>query len=112
MFLDLTKQSKSLKLFVHPVALSDLSIHKLRWFLCKFIRSADPGSFPKTHDLRKLAASYAFFRSMSVSEMCDLVGWSSVRVFTKHYLRQITELSTPLVVLGTRISESAKSLSN
>ena len=97
----ITEESKSLKLFVIPGDLSDLSLHKLRLHLCKFIRMANPASFPRPHDLRKLATSYAFMRSMSCDEICSLVGWSSLRGFRRHYLHQISELSSPVVMLGT-----------
>ena len=73
-FLDLSKNSKSVKLFVHPIFLTDLTINKLRWFLCKFIREADPSAFPRPHDLRKLATSFAFFRNVSATEICNLTG--------------------------------------
>ena len=99
-YLSLTARTRSFKLFVDPRDLSDLSIHKLRLYLCKFIRISNPGSFPKTHDLRKLATSYAFFNHMSSNELCDVVGWSSIRVFYKHYLKRISELSSSVVMLG------------
>ena len=61
---------------------------------------------PKTHDLRKLATSYAFFKSMSLKEVCDLVGWASIRVFKKHYMQEIGEVSAQFVALGTEIQPS------
>ena len=66
----------------------------------------DPGSFPRAHDLRKRATSYAFFKAMSSQQMCDLVGWSSINVFKRHYLRQIEDLSSPVVVLGSVVNPS------
>ena len=107
-FLLLSRDTKSSKLFVHPKSLGDLSIAKLRWYLCRCIRWADPSSFPKAHDLRKIATSFAFFRNMSTSEICNLVGWQSVGVFKKHYLKQISEISSPVVVLGSKLSGSVK----
>ena len=104
LYLKLSSATKSIKLFVHPSSLTELSVHKLRYFICKFIRSANPGSFLKSHDLQKLATSYAFFQSMSTQEICDLVGWSSVRVFKKHYLKQITAVSSSIICLGKEIS--------
>ena len=92
---------------MNPNDLSELSVNKLRLYMCKFIRLANPGSFPKPHDLRKLATSYAFFRSMSIEELCNIVGWASIRVFRKHYMRNISELSSSVVVLGSVVSGSA-----
>ena len=91
------------------MSLGDLTVNKIRHFLCKFIRLGDPASFPKAHDLRKIATSYAFFKSMTNQEICDLVGWSSIRVFKRHYLRQINEISSSLVVLGSAVGTSSAS---
>lgn len=71
-YLDTTSASKAFKIFVDPKNLQDLSLAKIRILLCQFIRLADPGSFPKSHDLRKVATSFAFFRSLSFSEICVL----------------------------------------
>ena len=90
-----------MKIFIDFNTLSDVSISKLRLWICKFIRSADSTAFPKAHDLRKVASSFAFFRSMNVREMCSVTGWSSIRVFRRHYLRQIEEVSSSLIVLGS-----------
>ena len=107
-YLLVTEASNSFKLFVNPVSLLDLSLFKLRFFICRFIREADPGSFPKTHDLRKYASSFAFFRGMDISNVCNLVGWSSFRIFKKHYLKPIKEVKSSLVVLGSRFPGSAR----
>ena len=104
LYLDSTSCTKSFNIFVHPISLQDISIHKLRLALCKFIRLGDSNAFPKAHDLRKTATSYAFFKGMSSSQLCDLVGWSSIQVFKRHYLKQIDEISSPLVVLGTVVN--------
>ena len=108
LYLEGTARTRSFRMFVHPTSLSDLSVHKIRLSLCKFIRLGDPGSFPRAHDLRKMATSYAFFKSMSSQEICDLVGWSSIGVFKRHYLRQIEEISSSLVVLGSVVQGSAR----
>ena len=105
-FLALSCSTQSFKLFVRP-DLSDLSVNKLRWYICKFIRLGDPGSFPKVHDLRKVASSYAFFNSMNTEEICSLVGWSSFRTFKRHYLKSIKEVKSALVVLGVKTSGSS-----
>ena len=102
-YLSLSGNTKSFKLFVHPESLQDLSLYKLRFYLCKFIKLANPGAFPKVHDIRKLATSFAFFRSMSTNDICDLVGWSSIRVFKKHYLKQIEGISSSIVCLGREV---------
>ena len=109
-YLRLTSSSTSVKLFVNPLTLRDLSLFKIRFFLCKFIRIAEPESFPKTHDLRKYASSFAFFRGMRVEDICNLVGWASFRVFKKHYLKSITEIKSAIVVLGSSFPGSRKDI--
>ena len=39
----------------------------------KLIILANPNSWPKDRDLQKISSSLAFFRAMSVSDVCDLV---------------------------------------
>ena len=102
-YLDSSSSTKSFKLFVNPVDLSDLSIAKIRLYLCMFIRIADPGSVPLSHDLRKIASSFAFFHSMSFQEIQGVTGWKSCRVFVKHYLKQINEVSSSFVALGSKV---------
>ena len=63
---------------------------------------SDPGSFPGTHDLRKVVLSYAFFRTMSVVDISGVPGWSSCRVFEKHYMFRIKEVGSSFLTLGYR----------
>ena len=109
-FLTLTSAAVSLKLFVKPIDLSDLSLLKLKFYLCKFIRLADPGSFPRVHDLRKVASSLAFLRNVDLGDICNLTGWSSIRVFRKHYLKEIRAVKSSLVTMGSAVPGSAKQL--
>ena len=105
-YLSVTSNTTSIKLFVHPSTLKDLTLPQLRYFICLFIREAHPGSFPKVHDLRKLASSYAFFRTMSLEDICEVTGWSSCRVFRRHYLSRLQEVATPFVALGSTVHSS------
>ena len=68
-YLIATSKTGSTKVFVDPVPLLDTSIYRLRLYLYQFVRLRDPGAFPKAHDLRKLAASFAFFKSMTSEEV-------------------------------------------
>ena len=105
-YLTETASTKSFKVFVSHSDLTDLSLPKIRLMLCQFIRLADPGSIPKSHDLRKVASSFAFLRSMSLSDICGVTGWASGRVFRKHYLHSIRQISSSFVALGTKVSKS------
>ena len=103
LYLRKTSLTTSFKIFIHPVTLKDVSIQKLRLSMCKFIRLGDPSAFPRTHDLRKLASSFAFLKSMSSAQLCKLVGWASIKVFKRHYLKQIGEVSASFIALGSKV---------
>ena len=77
-----------------------LSKGNIRVTLVRLIRKAHPRAFPRSHDLRKLASSLAFFGEMSVSDISTFTGWSSQRVFLRHYLGEITELRHRCVAMG------------
>ena len=62
---------------------------------------SDPGSFPGTHDLRKVVVLYAFFRAMSVVDISG-AGWSSGRVFKEHCMSRIKEVDSSFLPLGYR----------
>ena len=72
-YLQLSSATKYFKLFVNPLDLSDLSLAKLRLYLCSFIRTADPGSVPLSHDLRKVASSFAFFIQCPLNKLKELL---------------------------------------
>ena len=99
-FLFLSGNSTSTKLFVHHHSLESITIRKLRWYMCKLIKLSNPESYPRTHDIRKMAASFAFFNQMSLEEICSFSGWRSLKVFRKHYLIDIEHLSSGTVVMG------------
>ena len=99
-YLEATSSTRSEQLFVDPGRLVGLSVHKIRLSMCRLVKLADPGSFPRSHDLRKMASSLAFFRTMSMEEICAVTGWSSIRVFRRHYLQRLSEVAPSVVVLG------------
>ena len=88
--------------------MEDFSVNKLRLVVWKFIRLANPDSFLRSHGLRKMTSSYAFFRQMDVQEIYEVVGGSSILVFRRHYLKGIEEVSSSLVVLGSEVPASVK----
>ena len=73
-YLEVSSASRSLNLFFDSVSFHSLSLAKIRLLLCKFIRLTDPESFPKSHDLRKVASSFAFLRTMSLADIYEVVG--------------------------------------
>ena len=74
--------------------------------MCKLIKLSNPGSIPRSHDIRKLAASFAFFRFMSTEEICSFTGWWSVRVFRRSYLVDIECLVNKAVVMGKQFKSA------
>ena len=57
------------------------------------IKSSQPNTFPRAHDLRKFATSLAFFRNMKIQDINDRTGWKSKSVFRKRYLVNIREVA-------------------
>ena len=41
------------------------------------------------HQVRSMAASWAYFKDTSLSEIRRAVGWKSASVFAQHYLRDV-----------------------
>jgi integrase len=56
--------------------------------LCEVIEKADPGSFPKGHDIRKVATSLAWTRGLSPQAIADRAFWRSSSVFVDRYLHE------------------------
>ena len=59
------------------------SVSKL---LCEVIEEADPGKFPKAHDLRRVATSLAWTRGLDPSEIAQRAFWRSSSIFIDRYL--------------------------
>ena len=91
-------------LFLHAITDKPLAKSACSRIICAIIKDSQPGSFPKGHDLRKMATSLAFFRDMHLSEICQRVGWASANVFIKYYLKDIRDCQKSCVVLGTPTS--------
>ena len=104
-YLEATNSSSHGHLFRNPSG-GHLSKGNIRVTLARLIRRALPHAFPRSHDLRKMAASLAFFGDMSFSEMSQFTGWSSQRVFIKHYLGEMTELRHRCVAMGRSVGPS------
>ena len=102
-YLNRTVTTKSIKIFMDPVSLSDLSVRKVRLLMCQFIREADPQSFSCCHDLRKMASSLAFLHSVSVEEICNVTGWASIWVFRKHNFQSAVHSGASCVVMGKEL---------
>ena len=91
-YLNLTKKTKSSHLFVHPVHLGKWNLAAMRLAIVRFIKSSQPLSLARAHDLRKVATSLAFFSKMNIDTINKKMGWKSRKVFLKHYLHRVKEL--------------------
>lgn len=54
----------------------------------------------KAHDIRGLAASWAFLRNVALDEVMDACSWRSSNTFIRHYLKDMEEVSGSLHRLG------------
>jgi len=61
-YLERTKNYHSESLFVDCKSKKALPAPRISFFLCKLINLADPGTFPKGHDVRKMSSSLAWTR--------------------------------------------------
>ena len=68
------------------------------------IKTANPDSIPKSQDIRRMASSMVFFSDIRVSDMSELTGWSSSRVFIRHYFKEVSDLVTASVVMGRQLA--------
>ena len=96
-----TNHTQSGGLFTHPVTQKPLSLRQLGALVCKLIRTADPSTKVKIHDVRKYAASCALAETMQISGVVSALRWSSARTFWKYYMAHTAPLSIPAVLPGT-----------
>ena len=99
------------KLFVHFTPNTQLFTTHFRRWVAETIQltyeNSSQSDLPKikTHDVRGISASIAFYRNTPLKELCGLIGWKSSNVFVRHYLRDMaanTELQDiPLVAART-----------
>ena len=93
-YLHLTFKSKSLMLFVYPIHLRDWNIAAMRLAIVRFIKNSQPLSLPRSHDLRKMATSLAFYNNLSIEQINTKVGWKSRNVFRTNYLINLQDVQT------------------
>ena len=75
-----------------------LTIHKLSYHICQFIRLADPVTRIRAHDVRKYASSCSFVNTMLVGDLVSAMNWSSPATFFKFYFTQTEPLCTPVAL--------------
>ena len=77
-----------------------MTVDGVRQKILYSIKSADPGSWPKAHEVRKVATSLNYFEFMEFEDLKQYTGWKSQKVFYRHYLKSIEEVSLPTVAAG------------
>lgn len=103
-YMDLTKSLTSGPLFRCHSSDRPLTTAGIRSAMTSLIKISNPDSVPKSHDIRKLASSYAFMEGMNVTEMANFTGWAGSKVFLRHYLKEINDLQQGCVAMGRVVS--------
>lgn len=102
LYLEKTVLFKEGPLFLNPKSIKAASMPCIRYLFRDLIIKADPSAKAKFHDVRKWATSLAFCSGMLTSDLCNAIGWSSVRVFIKHYLSELKLLPFACTAAGSR----------
>ena len=102
-YLDRTSAYQSGPLFRNITSGAPLKAAGIRSAMTALIKVSNPQSIPATHDIRKLATSYAFFELMSFQDLTSYTGWHSPSVFLQHYLKSVEELPVTFVATGAVI---------
>lgn len=102
-WLHLTRLSKERALFLHTTSKKPLRSSQLSHIICATINSADPGKFPKAHDVRKVGVSVAWTRGLKVSSIIQKAFWSSSNVFINRYLHSKRVDNLQCVALDTTL---------
>ena len=77
-----------------------LTVDGVRQKILYFIKAADPESCLTAHEVRKVATSLNYFEFMEFEDLKHYTGWKSQKVFYRHYLKSIEEISLPTVAAG------------
>ena len=99
-YLHLTKHLKEGQLFRGETNDSKLSPKQLGNKIIALICSAEPDKSANVHQLRGISASLNFYEYMNFEDLKGYTGWKSPRVFFRHYLNNIQDLSVPVVAAG------------
>ena len=83
-----------------------LTVDGVRQKILYFIKAADPESWPTVHEVRKVATSLNYFEFMEFEDLKEYTGWKSQKVFYRHYLKSIEEVSLPTVAAGKVVKAS------
>ena len=85
-FLERTKNFKQDCLFFDVKTKQKLSAPRISFCLCKLINIAQPGTFPRGHDVRKLSSSLAWTRGIPIDQIIKNAFWKTSSTFISSYL--------------------------
>ena len=105
-YLEVTKSYDSGQLFRGETSGHELSKKQLAQKIVFFIERADPNQHAHVHQIRGLATSLNFLKHLCFEDLKKYTGWKSPRVFYKHYLGPISQLSVPVVAAGKIVRPS------
>lgn len=98
-YLKRTKDTSKEAVFVNPKTDFPLNAGRVAFYLCRLINIADPGRFPKAHDVRKVAASVAWCRGLPIPDIVHNGFWANSNVFIARYLHPTGPRPGPCVTL-------------
>ena len=78
----------------------NISIKQLAQKIVHIINRADPNKHVSVHQIRKVGASFNSFLYLNFKELKKYTHWKSAKVFYKHYMKQISKLSVPVIAAG------------
>jgi len=99
--LETTKTTKERSIFLHTKSGKPLRPPQISQLMCSTINTADPGKFPRGHDVRKMGSSLAWTRGLLVSTILHRAFWKTSNVFINKYLCTNIDNDVQCVALGT-----------
>ena len=99
-YLNRTSEVKVGSLFIHHSKKTALSKVQLSKSMLSLVRTANPDSFLKVHDVRKYATTLAFLNEAEFPDLIAYTGWHSVKVFLTHYKKELEAMRHSVVAAG------------
>ena len=84
-WLDSTSNFNGTSLFFDPKSNKKLATPRISSILCNLISAADPGKFPRAHDIRKVASSLAWTRGIPLNKIVENAFWKNPSTFVNKY---------------------------
>ena len=89
LWINKTQHYSGNSLYFDLKSLKSLNASRISFLLCKLINEADPNTFPKAHDIRKMAVSLAWTKGVPVADIIKNSFWKNSNVFVTKYLFKV-----------------------